>query len=48
LGANDGGVFDWIGKANDKEFVGFFTSAGYTGTFALARPETKPEVKEQK
>ncbi len=48
LGPKDGGVFDWIGKANDKEFVGFFTSAGYTGTFALTRPEVKPEVKEPK
>ena len=37
LGAKDGGVFDWIGRANDKEFVGFFTSASYTGTFNLAR-----------
>jgi len=37
LGPKDGGVFDWIGRANDKEFVGFFTSAFYTGTFNLAR-----------
>ncbi len=37
LGAKDGGVFDWIGRATDKEFVGFFTSAFYTGTFNLAR-----------
>ncbi len=37
LSAKDGGVFDWIGRANDKEFVGFFTSAYYTGTFNLAR-----------
>jgi hypothetical protein len=48
LGPKDGGVFDWIGKANDKEFVGFFTSAGYTGTFALTRPESKPAAKEPK
>jgi hypothetical protein len=39
LGAKDGGVFDWIGRANEKEFVGFFTSANYTGTFNLARPQ---------
>jgi hypothetical protein len=39
LGAKDGGVFDWIGRANEKEFVGFFTSASYTGTFNLARPK---------
>jgi len=37
LGKNDGGVFDWIGRANDKEFIGFFTSAFYTGTFNLSR-----------
>ena len=37
LGAKDGGVFDWIGRANDKEFVGFFTSGYYTGTFNLSR-----------
>ncbi|MBO0720677.1 MAG: hypothetical protein J2P41_07640 [Blastocatellia bacterium] len=41
LGPKDGGVFDWIGRANDKEFIGFFTSANFTGTFNLARPETK-------
>ncbi len=39
LGAKDGGVFDWIGRATDKEFVGFFTSGYYTGTFNLARPK---------
>jgi len=39
LGKNDGGVFDWIGRANDKEFIGFFTSAFYTGTFNLSRPK---------
>ena len=39
LGAKDGGVFDWIGRANDKEFIGFFTSAFYTGTFNLSRPK---------
>jgi hypothetical protein len=39
LGPQDGGVFDWIGRANEKEFVGFFTSANYTGTFNLARPK---------
>jgi hypothetical protein len=37
LGEKDGGVFDWIGRATDKEFVGFFTSQAYTGTFRLAR-----------
>jgi hypothetical protein len=37
LGEKDGGVFDWIGRASSKEFVGFFTSRGYTGTFRLTR-----------
>jgi hypothetical protein len=37
LGEKDGGIFDWIGKANEKEFVGFFTSANYTGTFVLSK-----------
>ena len=37
LGEKDGGIFDWIGRANDKEFVGFFTSGFYTGTFNLSR-----------
>lgn len=37
LGEKDGGVFDWIGRATDTEFVGFFTSQGYTGTFRMAR-----------
>ena len=37
LGAKDGGVYDWIGRADSNEFVGFFTSASYTGTFTMAR-----------
>ena len=37
LGAKDGGVFDWVGRANDKQFVGFYTSAFATGTFSLTR-----------
>lgn len=37
LGPMDGGVYDWIGRANDKEFVGFYTSAGHVGTFTLSR-----------
>lgn len=37
LGAQDGGIYDWIGRANDKEFVGFFTNAFLTGTFNLTR-----------
>jgi len=46
LGAKDGGVFDWIGRANDKEFVGFFTSAYYTGTFSLSK-KTEPSATKQ-
>jgi hypothetical protein len=41
LGEMDGGVYDWIGRANGKEFVGFFTSRGYTGTFRMAKPLKK-------
>ncbi|MBI3649942.1 MAG: hypothetical protein HY231_02710 [Acidobacteria bacterium] len=37
LGAKDGGVYDWIGRANDKEFIGFYTSAYVTGVFTLSR-----------
>jgi hypothetical protein len=37
LGEKDGGVYDWIGRANDEEFVGFFTSQKYTGHFRLQR-----------
>jgi hypothetical protein len=37
LGEKDGGVYDWIGRATGKEFVGFYTSAKYTGVFRLAR-----------
>ncbi|HEY7501836.1 MAG TPA: hypothetical protein VH740_25170 [Vicinamibacterales bacterium] len=37
LGPKDGGVFDWIGRATDKEFVGFYTSGYYTGVFTLTK-----------
>jgi hypothetical protein len=37
LGAKDGGVFDWVGRANDKQFVGFYTSAYAVGTFSMTR-----------
>jgi hypothetical protein len=37
LGEKDGGVFDWVGRATDAEFVGFYTSERYTGVFHLAR-----------
>ena len=37
LGPKDGGVYHWIGRADAKEFVGFFTSAAYTGVFTMTR-----------
>jgi hypothetical protein len=37
LGARDGGTYDWIGRAIDNEFVGFYTSATYTGVFTMTR-----------
>jgi hypothetical protein len=39
LGARDGGVFDWVGRATDKEFIGFYTSAYSTGVFSLTRKQ---------
>ena len=39
LGPKDGGAYDWIGRADAKEFVGFFTSAFYTGVFSLTRTQ---------
>lgn len=37
LGAENGGVFDWIGRAAGDGFVGFFTSAKHAGEFRLER-----------
>jgi hypothetical protein len=37
LGPKDGGVYDWIGRADGKQFVGFYTSAFSTGVFSLTR-----------
>jgi hypothetical protein len=37
LGPKDGGIYDWIGRADSKEFVGFFTSGFYTGVFTMAK-----------
>lgn len=39
LGEKDGGVYDWIGRASEQEFVGFYTSQKYTGAFRLTRPK---------
>ncbi len=35
----DGGEFDWIGRATEKEFIGFFTGAKSSGVFLLARKQ---------
>jgi hypothetical protein len=45
LGEKDGGVYDWIGRTTEDEFVGFFTSQKYTGHFRLARSSDGPENK---
>ena len=37
LGQADGGVYDWIGRANNSDFIGFYTSAAATGFFNLKR-----------
>ena len=37
LGAQDGGVFDWVGRAAANQFIGFYTSAYSTGYFNLSR-----------
>jgi hypothetical protein len=37
LGEQDGGVYDWIGRANDNEFAGFYTSSHHVGVFRLAK-----------
>ncbi len=39
LGPQDGGVYDWIGRATTNEFFGFYTSGPSTGVFNLARPK---------
>jgi hypothetical protein len=49
LGEKDGGVYDWIGRATPEEFVGFYTSAKYTGTFRLTpKKEAGPKTAAQK
>ena len=32
-------MYDWIGRATEKEFVGFYTNAYYTGVFTLTPHE---------
>ena len=44
LGEKDGGVYDWIGRAAEDKFVGFYTSKKYTGTFEMTRSEEMPDA----
>jgi hypothetical protein len=37
LGEENGGEYDWIGRAAGDEFAGFFTSSEYAGEFRLQR-----------
>jgi hypothetical protein len=37
LGPQDGGVYDWVGRATPTEFIGFYTSSASTGVFNLTR-----------
>ncbi len=37
LGEKDGGVHDWIGRAKEGEFIGFYSNEHHTGVFHLAR-----------
>jgi hypothetical protein len=47
LGKDDGGVYDWIGRATEDEFLGFYTSEGHTGTFRLTRPKAAAKALSQ-
>jgi hypothetical protein len=37
LGAQDGGVYDWVGRGTAGEFIGFYTSGYSTGYFNLKK-----------
>jgi hypothetical protein len=37
LGEADGGVYDWVGRATDTEFAGFYTSSHHVGVFRLTK-----------
>ena len=37
LGKEDGGVFNWTGHADDKEFIGQYEGGGDKGTFKMAK-----------
>src|SRR5439155_11684920 len=46
LGERNGGVFDWLGRATEEQFVGYYSSAHYTGVFSLKRAsgETREKI----
>ena len=33
----NGGVYDWMGRTDNTEFIGYLPSAGYTGVFSVTR-----------
>jgi hypothetical protein len=37
LGEKGGGIYDWVGRANNNDFVGFYTSSTHIGVFQLSR-----------
>jgi hypothetical protein len=39
LGEEDGGVYDWIGRATGEQFIGFYTNPKYVGLFIMTREE---------
>jgi hypothetical protein len=41
LGQQNGGVFDFLGRATDDQFVGYYSSARYTGVFSLRRGDAR-------
>jgi hypothetical protein len=45
LGEKDGGVYDWIGRATEEKFIGFYTSQNYTGAFQMARLKEMSDAK---
>ena len=41
LGQQNGGVFDFLGRATEQQFVGYYSSARYTGVFSLRRADAR-------
>jgi hypothetical protein len=37
LGEKGGGIYDWVGRANATEFIGFYSSSGHVGVFQMTR-----------